>query len=197
MIRKISVFCGSASGLREEYKTAAVNLGRLLVKNNIALVYGGGRVGLMGEIARTVLNAGGQVTGVIPRALAEKEVAFKELSDLRIVGSMHERKALIAGLADAFIALPGGFGTLDEIFEAITWAQLGIHQKPCAFMNVGGYYDHLFTFIGHAIEQRFIQENQKSLILIDEDPDRLLKKISAYRPLQVNKAQWALQAMES
>ena len=192
MINTISVFCGSGSGTRQAYTAAARELGVLLAGKNIRLVYGGGKRGLMGVIAETMLNNGGRVTGVIPRALADKEVAYTDLHDLRIVGSMHERKAAIARIADAFIALPGGFGTMDEIFEAITWAQLGIHQKPCAFLNVRGYYDHLIAFIDHAVKEQFIPSDNKALILVDDKPDKLLHKIEDFRPAQVDKANWAL-----
>jgi len=192
MINTISVFCGSGSGTQQAYTAAARELGVLLAGKNIRLIYGGGKRGLMGVIAETMLKNGGGVTGVIPRALADKEVAYTDLHDLRIVGSMHERKAVIARMADAFIALPGGFGTMDEIFEAITWAQLGIHQKPCAFLNVCGYYDHLIAFIDHAVREQFIQFENKALILVDDQPDKLLRKIENFRPVLVDKANWAL-----
>jgi len=192
MINTISVFCGSGSGRQPAYAAAARELGILLAGKNIHLVYGGGKRGLMGIIAKTMLKNGGEVTGVIPRALADKEVGYTELHDLRIVGSMHERKAAIAGMADAFIALPGGFGTMDEIFEAITWAQLGIHQKPCGFLNVCGYYDNLIAFIDHAVKEQFIPSDNKALILVDDQPDKLLHKIENFRPVQVDKANWAL-----
>jgi uncharacterized protein (TIGR00730 family) len=192
MIRRISVFCGSGSGSDPAYTNAAKKLGALLVKKDIGLVYGGGKIGLMGVIAGIVLKYGGRVTGVIPQALAEKEVAYTELSDLRIVTSMHERKALIADISDAFIAMPGGFGTLDEIFEALTWAQLGIHHKPCGILNVSGYFDHLLKFIDHAIAQEFVHMKNKSLLLVDDDPVKLMDKIEAYKPVRVDKANWAL-----
>ncbi len=179
----------------KDYAAAAVSFGELLAKKNIGLVYGGGKVGLMGEIARTVVKNGGQVTGVIPESLAQKEVAFNDLNDLRVVTSMHERKALIAELSDAFIALPGGFGTFEEIFEAITWTQLGIHNKACGFLNVRGYFDHLIKFIEHAVEQQFIHTQNKSLVLIDDDPEKLLNKIEAFEPIRVDKARWALEKL--
>jgi len=192
MIKTISVFCGSGSGSQPAYAASAKELGILLAEKNIRLVYGGGKIGLMGVIAETMLQIGGNVTGVIPRTLAEKEVAFTELSDLRIVDSMHERKAVIAEMADGFIALPGGFGTLDEIFEAITWAQLGIHEKPCGFLNVYGYFDHLIAFIDHAVKEQFIQHSNMALILVDDQPGKLMHKIEKFRPVQVDKADWAL-----
>src|SRR5512134_2318019 len=135
-IKRVCVFCGSSSGARSEYGQAAQQLGLVLARQKIELIYGGGRIGLMGQIARTVLEAGGQVIGVIPRPLVERELAFTQVSDLRIVGSMHERKALMADLADGFIALPGVLGTIEEFFEVVTWAQLGIHPKPCGLLNV-------------------------------------------------------------
>ena len=193
MIKRISVFCGSGSGSNGYYPAAAKELGKLLSNKNIGLVYGGSKVGLMGEIAASVLKNGGQVTGVIPKALANKKVAFEELSDLRIVDSMHERKALIAELSDAFIALPGGFGTIEEIFEAITWTQLGIHDKACGFLNVRGYFDHLIKFIEHAIDQQFIHAENRSLVLIDDNPEKLLQKIKTFEPKRVDKARWALE----
>ena len=192
MIKVISVFCGSGYGAHTDYTEAARELGILFVNKNISLVYGGSKIGLMGEIAGTMIQNGGQVTGVIPRALADKEVAYTDLPDLRIVNSMHERKAVIAEIADAFIALPGGFGTMDEIFEAITWAQLGIHEKPCGFLNTRGYFDHLVKFIAHAVEEQFIQPENKALILVSDRPAKLLNKIEAFRPVSVDKASWAL-----
>jgi len=196
MIKRISVFCGSGIGSNKQYAKAARKLGKLLSQNEYGLVFGGGKIGLMGEIARSVIDNGGKLTGVIPRALAKKEVGFHEIGDLRIVNSMHERKAMIAELSDAFIAMPGGFGTFEEIFEAITWTQLGIHDKACAFLNVNGYYDHLITFIDHAIDQNFIQERYKSLVLVDDDPEKLLEKIKAFVPVQVDKARWALEILD-
>jgi uncharacterized protein (TIGR00730 family) len=191
MIKTVSVFCGSGKGADVAYSQAARALGRLLVSKDIGLVYGGGKLGLMGEIAAVMHKNGGRVTGVIPRALAQKEVAFTDLEDLRVVNTMHERKATIANLADAFIALPGGFGTLDEIFEAITWAQLGIHKKPCGFLNVRGYFDHLVLFLNHAVKEQFIHPEHKKLITVDDRPAQLLIKINDFRPVAVDKADWA------
>ena len=186
------VFCGSSPGAGAAYVRATRELGRLLVKHDFGLVYGGGRVGLMHEIATEVHQRGGEVIGVIPRMLLERELGNRELSDLRVVGTMHERKALMAELADAFIALPGGLGTLEEIFEALTWTQLGIHHKPCGLLNVGGYYDCLLEFVDHAVSEGFIAAGHRALILLEEDPEALLFKLEGYCPAAVDKARWAL-----
>jgi uncharacterized protein (TIGR00730 family) len=175
----------------------AKHLGNVLVRRNIGLVYGGGNVGMMGEIARAVFEDGGEVIGVIPKALAEKEVAFTELSDLRVVSSMHERKALMADLSDGFIALPGGLGTIEEFFEVLTWAQLGMHQKPCGLLNVRQYYDKIIEFLEHAVNQQFIKSEHHSIVLIDEHPEGLLEKFETYQPPKVDKAAWALRLTNS
>ena len=156
----------SSTGARPEYRAAAEGLGRDLAARNIGLVYGGARLGLMGAVADAVLAAGGKVTGVIPGALAEKEVAHSGLTDLRVVTSMHERKALMADLADGFIALPGGWGTLDEFFEILTWAQLGLHHKPCGLLNVHGYFDGLLSFLEHSHEEGFVRREYQSMISV-------------------------------
>ena len=186
-LKRICVFAGSSSGSRIEYRAAAENLGRALVSRQIDLVYGGGRVGLMGVLADAVLAAGGHVTGVIPTALAAKEVAHEGLSDLRLVGSMHERKALMADLSDGFIALPGGWGTLEELFEVLTWAQLGIHQKPCGVLNVSGFFDGLLSFVDHTIDEAFVRRENRSMILVASAPDTLLDLLEHYDPLVVEK----------
>jgi uncharacterized protein (TIGR00730 family) len=162
--RRVCVFCGSNIGLRPEYLGEAVSLGRLLGKAGLGLVYGGARVGLMGALADAALANGGEVIGVIPRSLAAVEVAHAGLSRLYVVDTMHERKALMAQEADAFVALPGGFGTLDEFFEILTWAQLGIHTKPCLMVNTGGYYDHLLSFLEVAIEEGFLKGENRAYI---------------------------------
>lgn len=171
---RICVFAGSAPGSRPEYTTAARDLGIVLAQRDMGLVYGGARIGLMGVLADAVLESGGHVTGVIPDALAVKEIAHRELSDLHVVGSMHERKAMMAGLADGFIALPGGWGTLDELFEALTWAKLGIHQKPCGLLNVAGYFDPLLAFLGHAADEGFLTRAHMATIAVSSAPDALL-----------------------
>jgi uncharacterized protein (TIGR00730 family) len=162
--RRVCVFCGSNIGLRPEYLGEAVALGRLLGKAGLGLVYGGARVGLMGALADAALANGGEVIGVIPRSLAAVEVAHAGLSRLYVVETMHERKALMAQEADAFVALPGGFGTLDEFFEILTWAQLEIHTKPCLMVNTGGYYDHLLSFLEVAIEEGFLKGENRAYI---------------------------------
>ncbi len=196
-VKRICVFCGSGLGVKPEYVRAAVLLGHTLANKNIGLVYGGGSVGLMGKIAHAVLQHGGEVIGVIPKELVEKEVAFTELSDLRVVGSMHERKALMEKLSDGFIALPGGLGTIEEFFEILTWAQLGMHQKPCGLLNVGHYYDKLVEFLDYAVNQQFIEWEHRSMLLIEKNPGVLLKKFKGYQPPKVDKAEWALRMSNS
>ncbi|WP_424359374.1 TIGR00730 family Rossman fold protein [Methanocella sp. MCL-LM] len=191
-MKRICVFCGSSPGARQEYIDAARDMGRALARRNIGLVYGGGNVGLMGEIATAAEEAGGEVIGVIPKWLVDREVAYTALKDLRVVNSMHERKALMAGLSDGFVALPGGLGTIEEFFEAATWAQLGIHKKPCGLLNVCGYYDSLMTFLDHTTEEMFVRPENRSMIMIEEDPDRLIDMFEAYSPVTVDKAEWAL-----
>jgi uncharacterized protein (TIGR00730 family) len=182
---RICVFTGSRHGARSEYAEAAKQLGRDLVARNYGLVYGGGNVGLMTVIADTVLELNGHVTGVIPDALVSKEVAHQGLSDLRVVNSMHERKALMAELSDGFIALPGGIGTMEEFFEVLSWAQLGIHEKPCGLLNVAGYYDPLIHFLDHAVGQDFIKPKHRALLLVESEPAKLLdcfEKLIAEQP---------------
>lgn len=177
---RISIFCGSASGNRPEYVQSARRIGTLLADRGIGLVYGGAKVGLMGEVADAALARGGYVIGVIPRALVEKEVAHQNLTDLRIVGSMHERKAMMAELSDAFVALPGGFGTMEEFFEVLTWSQLGLHGKPCGLLNVGGYYDPLLTFFNHAVTEGFVSAKHAELVLADSEPAKLLERLTRW-----------------
>jgi uncharacterized protein (TIGR00730 family) len=187
MLRRICVFCGASSGNRPAYVTAAKRVGRELAERGIGLVYGGGNVGLMGTVADACLEAGGYVIGVIPQALVAKEVAHKRLSDLRIVASMHERKAMMAELSDAFVAMPGGFGTFEECFEVVTWAQLGLHVKPCALLNVEGYYDPLIALIDHAVKEGFISSTHQQLLLSGNDTHQLLDKLVKWRPMRVEK----------
>ena len=191
-MKHLCVFCGSSPGKKPEYLQMARQLGDLLLKKKIGLVYGGGNVGMMGEIARIMMDKGGEVIGVIPKFLADKEVAFTEVTQLHVVDSMHERKALMAELSDAFIALPGGLGTLEEIFEVFTWAQLGVHEKPCGLLNVCGYYDPILSFIERAIEEEFIKAEYRGIVEIEKDPSELLRKFENYQPIRVDKAQWAL-----
>ena len=185
--KRICVFAGSSPGRQPQYLEAAQQLGEELCARGYDLVYGGGRVGLMGAVADSVLGNGGQVIGVIPEALAEKEVAHRGLTDLRVVTSMHERKALMAELSTAFIALPGGLGTLEELFEVLTWVQLGIHTKPCGLVNVGGYFNGLLEFISHAVEERFLKPDHQSMILVDSDIKALLDAVEAFVPPVVEK----------
>ena len=184
---RVCVFAGSSSGSRPEYRAAAETLGRELGARGIGLVYGGARVGLMGTVADAVLAAGGHVTGVIPRALVEKEVAHGGLSDLRVVTSMHERKALMADLSGGFIALPGGWGTLDEFFEILTWAQLGLHQKPCGLLNVHGYFDGLLSFLAHSTAEGFVRREYQSMISVADSAGALLEQLATHRPPAVEK----------
>lgn len=179
-LKYLCVYCGSNPGRLPEYRAAARALAEELVRRDIGLVYGGASVGIMGVIADSVLNAGGSVIGVIPRALADKEVSHRGLTELKIVGSMHERKAVMADLADGFIALPGGLGTLEELFEILTWAQLGFHNKPCALLNTGGYYDGLIHFLEHAVNEQFVKPVHRALLLTATDPAKLLDLAQAY-----------------
>jgi uncharacterized protein (TIGR00730 family) len=186
-MRRICVFAGSNVGAREEYRAAAEVLGRTLAGRGMALVYGGARIGRMGAMADAALAAHGTVVGVIPAALAGREVAHDGLSELRVVASMHERKATMAELADGFIALPGGWGTLDELFEILTWAQLGLHQKPCGLLNVQGYFDRLLSFVGYSIDEGFLRREHGSMVLVSSSPDALLDMMAAYQPLSLPK----------
>ncbi|HTZ56592.1 MAG TPA: TIGR00730 family Rossman fold protein [Acidobacteriaceae bacterium] len=175
--RRICVFCGSNIGARLEYRAEAVALGKLLGETGIGLVYGGAQVGLMGAMADSALENGGQVLGVIPRALAGVEVAHQRLTRLVLVETMHERKALMAREADAFVALPGAFGTLDEFFEILTWAQLGIHEKPCALINTAGYFDHLLTFLQSTVNEGFLKPKNYALIQVAQNAGEALRCI--------------------
>src|SRR5438045_3758140 len=182
-MHRICVFSGSNTGKREEYQQAARDLGQELIARGLGLVYGGASVGLMGVIADTVLAGGGEVIGVIPRALFRREVAHEHLTTLHEVGSMHERKALMADLSDGFIALPGGFGTFDELFEITTWAQLGLHTKPIGLLNVAGYFTPLLTMITHASTEGFIPPRYTGIILHESTPSALLDRFASYAPL--------------
>ncbi len=181
-MKRVCVFCGSRDGTRDQYVGSARQMGQALARRGIGLVYGGGGVGLMGILADAALSAGGDVVGVIPEALMAREVAHQGLTDLRVVASMHDRKALMAELADAFVALPGGFGTLEEFCEALTWAQLGIHRKPCGLLNVEGFFDPLLSFFDHAVHERFVSPDHRSLVVVEEDPERLLDALSRWEP---------------
>ena len=184
-VERICVFCGASPGGRPAYREATAQLARLLAAEGIGVVYGGGGVGLMGALADAVIAEGGELTGVIPRSLVDREIAHRDVMDMRVVGSMHERKALMADLADAFIALPGGIGTLEELFEVYTWAQLGLHQKPCALLNVEGYYDGIEDFLSHAVAERFLREETRALLLVDSSPANLLERLHNFEPQAV------------
>lgn len=181
-MRSVCVFCGSSRGIDPDYTEAARSLGRTLAEANVRLVFGGGHVGLMGVLSNAALEAGGEVIGVIPGFLVERELAHSGLSDLRIVGSMHERKALMSDLSDGFITLPGGTGTLEEFFEVLTWAQLGEHEKPCGLLNVAGYYDPLLAVFDHMVDNGFLSQSNRALLLVESEPGRLLQRLDHYRP---------------
>ncbi len=180
MLQRICVFCGSSPGKLPVYVQTAQRVGQLLSERGIELVYGGGNVGLMGALADACLQAGGKVIGVIPRGLFEKEIAHPGLTKLHVVATMHERKAMMADLSDAFIALPGGFGTWEEFCEIVTWAQLGIQRKPCGLLNVNGYYDPLLQMADRAVEEGFVSQVHRELILADTEVERLLDRIHSY-----------------
>jgi uncharacterized protein (TIGR00730 family) len=186
-LEKVCVFCGSNIGTHSEYRQAAVSLGRLLVEQGIGIVYGGARLGLMGAMADAALAAGGEVTGVMPQSLVDREIAHTGLTKLHIFHSMHERKQLMADLSDAFIALPGGFGTLEEFCEVLTWNQLGIHGKPCGLLNVRGYYDGLLALFDHGVSEGFIPHQHRSAIVTDSDPRQLLDRLAEYEPVVATK----------
>jgi uncharacterized protein (TIGR00730 family) len=183
-IRRICVYCGSSNGVRPEYEEQTQALGRTLAARGIGLVYGGGGIGLMGACAEAMLRAGGEVIGIIPHSLAMKERLNDLVTDLRVVNTMHERKALMVELSDGFIALPGGFGTFDELFETITWAQLGIHQKPIGVLNMEGYFDPFLALIERAVSEGFVLPKYQHLIQISTDADDLLNRLSQYEPLE-------------
>ena len=186
-MNSLCVFCGSNSGASPAYAEAAAGLGRLLARRGLTLVYGGGRVGLMGVVADAALAAGGRVIGVIPEALATRELAHSGVTEMRVVGSMHERKALMSELSDGFLALPGGIGTLEEWFEVWTWSQLGFQPKPCGLLNVAGYYDHLLAFLDHMTGERFLRETHRSMAIVDDQPERLLDRLASYQPPRARK----------
>jgi uncharacterized protein (TIGR00730 family) len=191
-LKRICVFCGSSPGAKPEYAAAARALGALLARRRIGLVFGGGKVGMMGQLAKGALAAGGEAIGVIPRQLFERKVAFAGLNDLRVVETMHERKALMAELSDGFIALPGGLGTLEETFEVLTWAQLGLHGKPCGLLNIAGFFAPLLAFLDHVAGQGFVDDAHRDMVLTAETPEELLRQFERYAPVAADKAAWAL-----
>lgn len=179
-MKRICVFCGSRTGMDHAYRRAAWNLASRLVERRCALVFGGGRIGLMGILADRMIQLGGQAIGVIPGFLRTQEIAHTELTELRVVATMHERKTMMADLSDGFIALPGGFGTLEEFFEIVTWAQLGLHRKPCGLLNVRGYFDSLLDLVDQAVAESFVRPDHRALIIDDPDPDVLLNRMWDY-----------------
>ena len=176
---RVCIFCGSNDGDRPAYRETAIAAAQSLVRRGIGIVYGGGRVGLMGTIADAALAAGGEVIGIIPEMLADREVAHRHLSELHVVGSMHERKAMMAALSDAFITLPGGFGTLEEIFEVVTWRQLGYHEKPSGVLNVAGYYDSLISFCDEAVARGFVKASDRKNLIASDDVEALIDALLA------------------
>jgi len=183
-MRRICVFCGSNFGRRPVYRKSAEELGRWLAERGLELVYGGGDVGLMGALANAALSAGGCVIGVIPRRLSEREVAHLGVTELRVVETMHERKALMVELSDAFVSLPGGLGTMDEFFETLTWAQLDIHRKPCGLLNTGGYYDQIVGLLDRFVEDGFLSPRNRELIIVRESLDELMTALMAREPIE-------------
>ena len=181
-MRRVCIFCGSSPGARPAYADATAELARTLVAEGIGLVYGGANVGLMGTLADAVIAEGGEAIGVIPRALVEKEIAHNGLPDLRVVGSMHERKALMADLSDAFVALPGGLGTLEELLEIYTWAQLGLHRKPCALFDVEEYFRGVAEFLTHAVQERFLREDHRAMLIVEREPRALIDRLRRFEP---------------
>ena len=181
-MRRLCVFCGSTTGTDPRYRHAAAELGRLLASRGLGLVFGGGSVGLMGVVADAALAEGGDVVGVIPHALAARELAHRDVGDMRVVPSMHARKALMAELSDGFVALPGGLGTLEELFEIATWGQLGIHRKPVGVLNVAGYYDPLTALLDHAVAEGFVSAENRRLVVVDDSAASLLDRLLAQRP---------------
>ena len=182
LINRVCVFCGSSCGTSQEYRRAAENLGQLLAKRNIGLVYGGGCIGLMGALADAALAAGGEVVGVIPDSLLRREVGHRGVTRLHVVETMHQRKAFMADLADAFIALPGGYGTLEEFCEIVTWSQLGIQQKPCGLLNVERYWDGLLAMLDHAVNEGFLRQENRELVLVASTPEGILERLQEWEP---------------
>ncbi len=186
-MKQVCIFCGSYQGTQPMYMTAAHAMGMGLAQRGLGLVYGGGRVGLMSAVADGTLAGGGKAVGVIPQSLVDRELAHPNLSEIHVVTSMHTRKAMMAEISDAFIAMPGGFGTLDELFEIITWAQLGFHHKPIALLNIGGYFDPLLTFIDHMATEGFIKPKDREAVLVKNEVDELLDTLLTYQPPQLEK----------
>lgn len=187
-ITSLCVYCGSSNGRQPAYAAAARTLAESMVQRNIQLVYGGASIGIMGIVADRMLQLGGKVIGVIPKALAHKEIAHHHLTQLHVTDSMHDRKVLMAELADGFIALPGGIGTLEELFEIWTWAQLGFHHKPCGLLNIAGYYDALIQFLDYVHKEQFVREHHRAMLIVDHETEGLLNQYERYQPPQIH--QW-------
>jgi uncharacterized protein (TIGR00730 family) len=181
-IDRVCVFCGSSSGARAEYRIAAEEVGRFLAQRGIAIVYGGGKVGLMGAVADAALAAGGTVIGVIPEMLFGKEIGHTGLTQMHVVRNLHERKAMMADLSDGFVALPGGYGTLEEFCEVITWSQLSLHSKPCGFLNVAGYWNPMVEMFDQAVREQFLKAENRKIVLVDDDIEALMAKMTAWVP---------------
>lgn len=186
-MRRVCVYCGSNSGVRPEYSAAARELADVLARHELELVYGGADKGIMGVLADAMLEHGGKVHGVIPKMLTEKEIAHQGLTELHVVASMHERKTMMAALSDGFIALPGGYGTLEEIIEIITWGQLRFHDKPCGLLNVNGYFDHLLAYLDHANKEGFLRRENRDMLLVDAEPVGLVRQFERYTAPHVDK----------
>ncbi len=184
-MQRVCVFCGSSPGARPAYAEATAEVARLLAGEGIGIVYGGGHVGLMGVLADTAMAAGGEVIGVMPQALVDREIGHTGISELRVVGSMHERKAVMEDLSDAFIALPGGAGTLEELFEVYTWAQLGLHDKPCGLLDVEDYFSGLVGFLDHAVDERFLREEHRAMLIVEREPRALIERLAQFEPRAV------------
>jgi uncharacterized protein (TIGR00730 family) len=180
-MKRICVFCGSSAGEDPRYLDAADRFGQILAREGIELVYGGSRVGMMGRLAAATLQAGGKVVGIIPGAVMNRELAHQELTELRVVKSLHERKSEMAELSDAFVALPGGLGTVEAFFELLTWAQLGLHKKPCAMLDVAGYFDPLVRFLDHMTREGFMSRSHRDIVVVEQDPEALLRRLAGYQ----------------
>lgn len=178
-MKSLCVYCGASPGVRKSYTEAAQTVGRLCAQKGLQLVYGGGNVGLMGVVATSALEAGGRVVGVIPQSLIDRELAHLEVSELKVVQTMHERKAYMEQISDAFVAIPGGFGTLDELFEIVTWSQLGFHNKPIGILNVDGYFDSLLEFMDQSVREGFVRPQHRNMIIVESDADHLISRLSA------------------
>jgi hypothetical protein len=188
-LRRVCVFCGSSPGARPEYAEAAAAVGRLLTAQSMTLVYGGALVGLMGVLADAAIGAGGTVIGVMPESLADREISHPGLTELHVVPTMHERKATMADLSDGFLALPGGLGTLEELFEIWTWGHLGYHEKPCGLLNIADYYTSLLKFVDDMVVEKFVRETQRGMLIVDRDPAALLQAMGEFRPPETRRLQ--------